>query len=106
MTSDCVFCKIITKKIPSKLEYEDEFCIAFHDINPRASKHLLIVPKKHIATLNEMEDIDETIMGRLIKVARDVAKKMGMASYKLLMSVGKEAGQEVFHLHLHVMSPK
>ena len=88
------------------MEYEDEFCVAFHDINPRASKHLLIIPKKHIATLNDMEDADEVVMGRMVKAARDTAKKLGMHSYKLLMSVGKEAGQEVFHLHLHVMSPK
>jgi histidine triad (HIT) family protein len=106
LPTDCIFCKIIAKEIPSSLEYEDEFCIAFHDINPRASKHLLIVPKKHIATLNEMEDADEATMGRIIRVARDLAKKIGMPSYKLFMSVGKEAGQEVFHLHLHVMSPK
>ncbi len=106
MTNECIFCKIISKQIPGKIEYEDEFCIAFPDINPRAKIHLLVVPKKHIATLADMEDIDEATMGRLIRVARDLAKKFGLQSYKLLMSVGKEAGQEIFHLHLHVMSPK
>lgn len=101
---DCIFCKIIAKEFSSKMEYEDQLCVAFHDINPRAKVHLLVVPKKHIATINEMEDLDEATMGRMIKVARDMAKKFGVNSYKLLISVGKEAGQEVFHVHLHMMS--
>jgi histidine triad (HIT) family protein len=105
MDNNCVFCKIVAKEIPSKMEFEDDLCVSFHDINPRARVHLLVIPKKHIPTLNDMEDGDEKIMGRLIKVARDVARKNNLKSYKLLVSVGKEAGQEVPHLHLHVMSP-
>lgn len=102
---DCIFCRIITRDIPSKMEYEDELCVAFYDINPRAKIHLLIIPKKHIATINEMDDLDEPIMGRMIRVARTMAQKFNLKSYKLLISVGKEAGQEVFHVHLHLMSP-
>lgn len=107
MTSpDCIFCKIVAKEIPTKLEYEDELCISFHDINPRAKVHLLVVSTKHIGTLNDMEPADEKILGRMMKVAKDMAQKFNMPSYRLLMSVGKEAGQEVFHIHLHVMSPR
>ena len=105
-TPDCIFCKIVAKEIPSKLEYEDDLCIAFHDINPRAKTHLLVIPKKHISTLNDIETTDEPTLGRLMKVAKDLAQKFNMPSYRLLMSVGKEAGQEVLHMHLHVMSPR
>ena len=101
---DCVFCKIINKEIPSKIEYEDELCMAFHDINPRAKTHILIIPKKHIPTIKDMEDTDEPSMGRLIKVARDLASKCSLNDYRLLISVGKGAGQEIFHVHLHLMS--
>jgi histidine triad (HIT) family protein len=106
MNSDCIFCKIVQKEIPAKLVHEDADTIAFHDIHPRAKTHILIIPKKHISTLNDLEEGDESIMGNMIKAAKTVAGEMGLKSYKLLMSVGKEAGQEIFHLHLHVMSPQ
>lgn len=86
------------------MEYQDELCTVFHDINPRAKIHLLVVPNKHVATVNDMETADEPAFGRMLKVARDTAQKLGLNAYKLLISVGKEAGQEVFHVHLHVMS--
>jgi len=105
MNTDCIFCKIVAKEIPTKLEYEDDFCVSFHDIRPRAKVHLLVIPKKHIATLNDMEDGDEKIAGRMMLIAKKVAQKNNMQSYRLALSVGKEAGQEVFHLHMHVMSP-
>jgi histidine triad (HIT) family protein len=104
MDKNCIFCKIAAGQIPSKIEYQDESCLAFHDINPRAKTHLLIIPKKHISTIKDVEDGDEAIMGRLILVARDLGKKLQLQSYKLLISVGKEAGQEIFHVHLHLMS--
>lgn len=106
MDKDCVFCKIAAKEIPAKIEYEDDYCLAFPDINPRAKTHLLVIPKKHIPTINDLEDGDERITGRMLTVAKKVAAKFTMPSYRLLISVGKEAGQEVFHLHLHVMSPR
>jgi histidine triad (HIT) family protein len=105
MNEDCIFCKIADKKIPAKIEYEDDLCISFQDINPRAKVHLLVIPKKHISTLNDMEESDEKTAGRLLSVAKKVAQKNNLPSYKLLVSVGKAAGQEVFHLHMHVMSP-
>lgn len=104
MDQNCIFCKIVSKEIPAKIEYEDEHCIVFHDIRPRAKVHVLVIPKKHIATMNEMMKEDEPIMGRVMKAAVDAAQKLEVKAYKLLISVGKEAGQEVFHIHVHVMS--
>lgn len=104
MPNDCVFCKIVAKEIPSKVEHEDEHCLAFHDINPRAKTHLLIIPKKHIATMKDVEESDEALLGRMMKLSSDLAKKFNLEDYKLLISTGKGAGQEVFHLHLHLMS--
>lgn len=101
---ECVFCKIVNKEIPAKTEYEDEYCMAFHDINPRAKTHILIIPKKHIPTVKDLDDKDEVVMGRLITVAKKMAAKFGLNDYKLLISVGKGAGQEIFHIHLHLMS--
>lgn len=101
---DCIFCKIIAKEIPSKMEYEDDLCVAFHDIHPRVRVHLLIIPTKHLETLKEMEVGDEPALGRMMKVASELAKKFQLNDYKLMMSVGKLAGQEIFHAHLHVMS--
>ena len=106
MNNDCVFCKIVAKEIPAKIEYEDEYCVSFRDINPRAETHLLVIPKKHIATLNDLEEGDEKITGRMLGAAKTLAARFNMPSYRLLISVGKEAGQEVFHLHMHVMSPR
>ncbi len=104
MDANCVFCKIINKEIPAKVEYEDEECLCFHDINPRAKTHLLIIPKQHIATVKDITAEDESIMGRLITVASNMAKKFNLSDYKLLISVGEKAGQEIFHIHLHLLS--
>lgn len=104
MADDCVFCKIIAKEIPAKIEYEDDLCMSFPDINPRARVHFLIIPKKHIPTVKDMESADEEIFGRMMKVASEVAEKNGLDDYKLMISVGRKAGQEVFHVHLHVLS--
>ena len=102
----CVFCQIINGELPSKTEYEDEKCIVFHSIEPVASTHLLIVPKKHIASVDAMEDEDVTLLGHLFKVARDVAKRDEISGYKLLMNVGKDGGQVIFHIHLHFLAGK
>ncbi|MFA5829733.1 MAG: HIT domain-containing protein [Candidatus Gracilibacteria bacterium] len=104
MADQCIFCKIISKEIPSKMEHEDDLCVAFHDIHPRSRVHLLVLPKRHMETLKDMEIADEKTLGRMMKVASDLAKKFKLEDYKLLMSVGKKAGQEIFHAHLHVMS--
>ena len=104
MNDDCVFCKIVNKEIPCKKEYEDELCLAFHDINPRAKTHILVIPKKHIPTMKDVEAADEEILGRMLLIASDMGKKFNLEDYRLLISTGKKGGQEVFHIHLHLMS--
>lgn len=100
---DCIFCKIISKEMLSEIAYEDEFCAAFKDINPKARVHLLICPKKHIPTIADLEEGDEKIIGHLVKIAKELAKKNSCKGYQLLFNVGREAGQIVFHVHLHLM---
>ena len=101
---NCIFCKIIEKQIPSKLEHEDDLSVVFHDINPKAKTHLLLVPKKNIATIKDLEEGDEKVMGHLIKMANQMGKKFSLENYRLQFNVGKGAGQEVFHIHLHLLS--
>ncbi len=104
MENECIFCKIIQKNIPAKIEYEDENVMAFHDIQPKARVHLLIVPKKHIPTMKDLDQGDEKIIGHVMKTSSDLAKKLGLEHYKLQINVGSEAGQVIFHIHLHLMS--
>ena len=104
MDPNCVFCKIINKEIPAKVEFEDDLVLCFHDINPRAKTHLLIIPKKHIPTAKDIQEVDQEVMGRMLVVASEMGKKFNLEDYRLLISVGKKAGQEVFHIHLHLMS--
>ncbi len=100
---DCVFCKIIGKKIPSNFVHEDEKCVAFNDINPKARVHILICPRKHIDSIAHLEEGDEIMIGHLVKVAKELAAKNNCKGYQLLFNVGKEAGQIIFHVHLHLM---
>lgn len=100
---DCLFCGIIEKKIPSTTVYEDERCVAFKDISPKARVHFLICPRKHIPTIADLEEGDEKVVGHLVKIAKELAAKNECKSYKLLFNVGKEAGQVVFHVHLHLI---
>tara|TARA_B100000315_G_C14471571_1_gene538607 strand:- start:624 stop:941 length:318 start_codon:yes stop_codon:yes gene_type:complete len=104
MVDDCIFCKIIAGEIPSEQEHNDDKCVVFPDINPRARVHLLVIPKKHIPTIMDMEDGDEQIIGHMVKIAKEMAEKQGLEGYRLLISVGKKGGQEVFHVHLHLMA--
>jgi len=104
--TDCIFCKIANKEIPSTIEYEDDLCMIFHDINPAAKIHLLVIPKKHIPTIADLEPEDEKLVGHMIGKARDIAKKLKINGYRLLYRVGKEGGQEVFHIHMHLMSDR
>lgn len=99
----CIFCKIAAHELQAAIQHEDEKSVAFNDIHPKSRIHILIIPKKHITTIAEMEEGDEKVMGHLIKVAKDLAKKFDCKGYKLLFSVGREGGQEVFHVHLHLM---
>lgn len=104
MTDDCIFCKILSGEIPSDMKHDDDLCVAFPDINPRARFHMLVIPRKHIPTIMDMKEGDEAILGHMIKVAKDIAAKEGLEGYRLLISVGEKGGQEVFHIHLHLMA--
>ena len=100
--NDCIFCKIVEGEIPSTKIYENEYVIAIKDINPKAKVHVLVIPKNHVASMNELED--ETLMSEMLKGVREVAKIMNVKSYRVHVNVGKEEGQIVFHLHFHVLS--
>jgi len=103
--SDCLFCKFIRKEIPTRVVFEDEFCLAFEDINPKAPMHVLIVPKKHIGSINEMTPEDESVLGHLALVGRQIAqeKKVDQSGYRAVINTGPDAGQSVFHIHLHLL---
>ncbi len=102
---DCLFCKIVAGDIPADLVHETEDTIAFRDINPQAPTHILIIPRKHIATINDIADEDRALVGSLYTTARDVARQEGLAEagYRVVMNCGEGAGQSVFHLHLHLL---
>lgn len=102
---DCIFCKIINNEIPTEFLYEDEQLVVFKDINPLAPIHLLLVPKKHIRSINDLDDSDTTIVSDLIMTAKAMAEKMSVnkSGYRIFFNVEKGGGQEVFHLHLHLI---
>jgi histidine triad (HIT) family protein len=100
----CLFCKIVEGSIPSTEVYQDEQCYAFRDIDPRAPVHVLVVPRKHIASLEAAEAQDSALLGHLLSTAAEIARQNGLAKgYRVVISTGKEGGQTVDHLHLHVM---
>ena len=103
--SECLFCNIVAGKIPAKLSYQDESVIAFSDINPKAPLHALVVPRKHIATLNDLSVEDASLMGQLYLAAKQIASEAGFAErgYRTVMNCNAEAGQSVYHIHLHVL---
>ena len=102
--ADCLFCKIIEGKIPTKKVYEDEKTFAFQDINPQAPTHVLIIPKKHIVGLKEAQESDAELLGYCQIVAAKIARERGIEdSYRTVYNVGPGAGQSVFHLHLHLL---
>jgi len=105
MEKDCLFCKIVNKVIESNFLYEDDIVVVFRDINPHAPVHLLIVPKKHIRSINDLTNEDGEIIERMIAIAKYMAKKEGIneSGYKLLFNVEKGGGQVIFHLHLHLI---
>ncbi|MBZ9569335.1 histidine triad nucleotide-binding protein [Patescibacteria group bacterium] len=104
--ADCLFCKIIKKKLPSDIVYESDSVIAFKDINPKAPVHLLILPKEHIPSVNHLKKEDRELMGELILVAQKIAKEKKLKGYKLIINVGRGGGQLIDHLHLHLLSGK
>ena len=105
---DCLFCKIIKGEIPSNKVYEDEEILAFKDINPVAPIHILVIPKKHIGSLAHMEKEDEIIVGKIYGVINKIAEEQGIKEngYRVIVNCGKDAGQEVMHLHFHLLAGK
>ena len=104
--SDCIFCKIINKEIPSEIVYEDKDVIAFKDINPKAPVHILVVPKKHIPTLNDLDDPE--LLAKIVDTCKKIAKDFNVADsgYRVLVNVNKEGGQVIYHVHFHVLGGK
>ena len=103
--NDCLFCKIVTKQIPTKIVHEDDQTVAFDDINPQAPAHTLVVPKTHVATIQDCGTQDQGLLGHLLLACARVASLKGLAEqgYRVVSNTGKDGGQTVFHLHLHVM---
>lgn len=100
----CVFCKIIKGEIPTNFVYQDEALVAFRDINPKAPIHVLIVPKKHIDKLQDISDNETALLGKLLIAAKKIAKMEGIENgFKVIINCGAQAGQEVFHLHVHLL---
>ena len=99
---NCVFCKIIAGEFNTEFVFENEYAVVFKDINPKAKIHLLVVPRVHVESLNELDD--EQLLGKLMMTVKETTKKLGIKSYRTVINTGKEAGQEVFHLHIHVLS--
>ena len=103
--SECLFCRIIAGEINSRTIFQDDVVVAFEDINPQAPHHVLVCPRKHLSTLNEVTAADEALMGHAVRVASDLAKRLGYAEagYRLVANCQKGAGQSVFHIHFHLM---
>ena len=103
---DCLFCKIIDGQIKSDIVYQDELVLAFRDINPKAPHHILIIPKKHIATINDIQGEDQQLMGHMMLMAKKIAADLNVAEdgYRLLFNVNGHGGQEVYHIHLHLLA--
>ena len=100
----CIFCKIINKQESSEILYENDKFIVIKDINPKAPVHLLIIPKKHIPSVKEIGQEDKELLGELILVAKEFAEQKGLKGYKLIINVGREDGQIIDHLHLHLLA--
>ena len=100
--SDCIFCKIINGDFGTEFVYKNEHAVVFKDINPKADTHLLVVPRLHVESLNELND--KNLLGELLMTVKTVTEKLGIKSFKTLINTGKEAGQEVFHIHIHILA--
>ncbi len=103
---DCIFCKIAHGEIDSDIVYEDDDVVAFRDLNPQAPEHVLLIPRKHIATVNDLTAADAPLVGTLYLGAREVAARLGVAQdgYRLVMNCNPRAGQSVYHIHLHLLA--
>ena len=105
MVTDCLFCKMVSGAIKPATVYEDDDVLAFKDINPQAPVHVLVVPKRHIATLNDLKPADAALVGKLVLAAGKIAREMGVADggYRTVMNCNADAGQSVWHIHLHLL---
>ncbi len=105
MEMDCIFCQIVAGKVPSEIIYQDEEVIAIRDINPQAPIHLLIIPKRHIPSLTHLSEAEAPLMGHMVNIANQLAKREGIfdSGYRLVVNCGKEGGQLVPHLHMHLL---
>lgn len=99
---NCIFCKILNKEIPSKFVYEDDYCFAINDINPKAKKHILVIPKKHIESLARVDDME--LIKKLFEAIKKINIQENISDFKTLINTGKQAGQEVMHLHIHILA--
>lgn len=102
MATDCLFCKIIDRVIPATTIYEDDDVIVFNDIKPMARVHFLIVPKLHIDSLKECDETHQSLLGKMLLLAPKRANEQGLQGFKTLINTGREGGQEIFHIHVHV----
>jgi histidine triad (HIT) family protein len=102
MSEDCIFCKIIGGAIPAKKIYEDDDVIAFNDIKPMAKVHFMIVPKLHVESLKSCDATHQALLGKILLLAPKLASEQGLVGFKTLINTGREGGQEVFHIHVHV----
>ena len=100
--TDCIFCKIVNGDFGTEFVYENEDAVVFKDINPKADTHLLVVPRLHVESLNELND--KELLGNLMMTVKSVTEKLGIKAYRTVINTGKEAGQEVFHLHIHILA--
>jgi len=103
--SDCLFCKIINREIRASIVYDDDRVLAFNDINPQAPTHILVVPKRHIGTLNDVSEDDDQLIGELVRRAAAIAQEQGISAggFRTVFNTNREAGQTVFHVHLHLI---
>ncbi|MHB1650985.1 MAG: histidine triad nucleotide-binding protein [Desulfitobacteriaceae bacterium] len=106
--SDCLFCKIVSKEIPSEIVYEDDQIMAFKDLYPVAPVHILIIPKKHLNNINDIMKEDEALIGQIFRVIKELASKLGIAEsgYRVLTNIGTDGGQVIGHLHFHLIGGK
>ena len=102
--NDCIFCKIVAGAIPSQKAFENEELLAFHDVTPQAPVHLLLIPKRHLASLDDVGDEEQGLLGRLLAAIPQVARENGIAgAYRVVNNCGADAGQSVFHIHFHLL---
>jgi len=103
--TDCLFCKIANGEIKSDIVYQDDDVVAFNDISPQGPTHVLIIPRRHFATINDVSDDDTLLLGKLVQVGKQLAKKLGLAEpgYRLVLNCNRGGGQAVYHIHLHLI---